>query len=456
MSQAASFTSLIDHQPVLGSRTSVVRSRFDGAELGEVSWAGPLEAVKALQAGARTAEAAAGESLEIRLGRLRSFEVAWTRLEDRLVMAESLASALPLETVRRRDFLGVSAFLRKTIHSVESELAQGGDLRLGSPGLTSVIAPSTGALSFIGFAVVSALAAGAPLVIKLSSKAPVTAPIWGELFRDAGLPEGRFGLLLATGGEVGSILAAHPSVRALAFAGRPETASSVRAASVKEVRRLQLHGGVKNSVLLLKEADFSNPLIMQSLVLGAGRSPWAASRVFVTEDRVDEFLGMAQEFLTSLRPSRSPEDESPWTPLLSDERLETTLRLASQAAGEKGRWLVAPEKVDESFLRPGLMRDLTNCSSLQQEEIPGPLILVTSVKYAHEMAKWTNVPDFGFAASIFGPEEKALKLAEKLQVGKVWLNDWWPVSEPVFGWKKSFFGTADAAWNGPFWSQSRR
>jgi aminomuconate-semialdehyde/2-hydroxymuconate-6-semialdehyde dehydrogenase len=455
MSHAASFSSFIDHKPVSGSRASVVRDRFTGAELGEASWAGPLEAVRALQAGARATEAAASESLEDRLRRLRDFEAAWRRLEDRLVATEALATALPLETVRRREFAGVSRFLEDTLRSVERVLADGTSSRFGGAGLTVALAPSTGGLSFIGFALVSALAAGAPLVIKLSSKTPSMANLWAELLREAGIPEGRVGVLLASGAEVGSILAAHPSVRALLFAGRPETAALVRAAAVKDVRRLQLHGGVKNSVLLLKEADFASPGIFESLVLGAGRSPWAVSRVFVTEDRVDEFLGAAHAFLSGLKPLRSPEGSSPWTPLLTDERVDATLTAATQAAGEKGRWLVTPERVDGTFVRPGLMRDLTNCSSLQQEEIPGPLILVTSVKYAHEMAKWTNVPDFGFAASVFGPHEKAEKMAEKLHVGKTWLNEWWPVSEPVFGWKKSFFGIADPSWSGPFWSQRR-
>lgn len=430
---------------------------FDRTVLGEMAFAGPLEAVRALQLGAKAAEGAANETMELRLEKLRLLESTLVSSADEIVSQEALSSGFSSKAIRDRELAGLADFLKTTIASMEHSLQSGGARHLFPIGLTTLIAPSTGALSFVGFGIVSALASGCPLVVKFSSKTPLAEKIWNKLLLPLGLSEGRINLLVARGADVGAILLSHPSVRAVVFAGRPETAALARAAAVKDVRRMQIHGGVKNSLLLLKDFDLSSRAaeFLPSLVLGAGRSPWGLSRVYVTEDRVDEFLEMAKSYLSSLEPLKNPEGDSPWTPLLATDRIASVLSAAQQAAGEKGKWIVSPEQVGESFVRPGLMRDLTNCSGLQQEEIAGPLILVTSVKYPHEMAKWTNVPDFGFVASVFGPEEKTEKIIEKLHVGRAWVNQWWPKSEPLFGWKKSFFGTPGAAWNGSFWSQQR-
>src|SRR5690606_25450130 len=131
--------------------------------------------------------------------------------------------------------------------------------------------------------------------------------------------------------------------------------------------------------------DLENlPRMLEGVVTGSGRLGWNLSRVFMTETTAETFFARAPELLRGVE----------------------------------------------------LTRDLTNCSPLQLEELDRPLVLASTVKYVHEMAKWTNTGDYGFCASIWGSEEKARSLAEKLHVGRVWINGWMDGDDAFAGWKK--------------------
>jgi acyl-CoA reductase-like NAD-dependent aldehyde dehydrogenase len=60
---------------------------------------------------------------------------------------------------------------------------------------------------------------------------------------------------------------------------------------------------------------------------------------------------------------------------------------------------------------------------LYQEEIAGPLILATSFKYQHDALKHANVSPYGRVGYIFeDDDEKALRVARKLETGSVFIN----------------------------------
>jgi NADP-dependent aldehyde dehydrogenase len=79
------------------------------------------------------------------------------------------------------------------------------------------------AFSVAGGDTASALAAGAPVVVKAHSGHPGTSELVGRAVRAAvaahGLPEGTFSLLFGGGRELGTALVAHPGIAAVGFTG---------------------------------------------------------------------------------------------------------------------------------------------------------------------------------------------------------------------------------------------
>src|SRR5690606_28594622 len=132
--------------------------------------------------------------------------------------------------------------------------------------------------------------------------------------------------------------------------------------------------------------------------------------------------------------------DSCWTPVPVSFDFDRWNSIRSQVGTDKGKFLLGGEKVGERHVRPLITLDLTHCSTLQLEEVGGPLFILNSVKYPHEMVKWANTGGFGFAASLWGPGEKLARVGAKLDHGRVWLNGWWSNEVPFAGVRKSFFG----------------
>jgi acyl-CoA reductase-like NAD-dependent aldehyde dehydrogenase len=78
-----------------------------------------------------------------------------------------------------------------------------------------------------------------------------------------------------------------------------------------------------------------------------------------------------------------------------------------------------------------------------QEEIFGPVLSVISWNDPEELERLANDVAYGLAAGIWSSDTaKAMRLAERLEVGTVWVNTYgmFDVSVPFGGRKQSGFG----------------
>ena len=120
-------------------------------------------------------------------------------------------------------------FLRATVDNAQParQPAPRADLRLAKIplGPVAVFGASNFPLAFsvAGGDTASALAAGAPVIVKAHSAHLGTSELVGRAVQKAaqrlGMPEGVFSLLIGAGREIGEALVAHPGVKAVGFTG---------------------------------------------------------------------------------------------------------------------------------------------------------------------------------------------------------------------------------------------
>ena len=120
-------------------------------------------------------------------------------------------------------------FLRATVDTAQPERqpAPRADLRLAKIplGPVAVFGASNFPLAFsvAGGDTASALAAGAPVVVKAHSAHLGTSELVGRAIQKAaqrlGMPEGVFSLLIGAGRNIGEALVAHPGIKAVGFTG---------------------------------------------------------------------------------------------------------------------------------------------------------------------------------------------------------------------------------------------
>lgn len=220
--------------------------------------------------------------------------------------------------------------------------------------------------------------------------------------------------------ESTEILCQHPSINAVLAFGKRETLEKINALS--GWKKKSLMGPGSNSMMIIdwSREEETKTLIKESVCSGRGAWPWNVKKILITEKDAPKLF----DFLIGLK-LNYPE---PNKELLS--------QIKDQVLRDQGRVILGPE---QGFW--GLVtQNLSHCSILQQEELSIPIVMVSEVKYLHEMLKWNNTGDLDLVTVICGDPEKAQRLAVKCEVGEVWINKWLPEGGVPVGVKMSHHG----------------
>ena len=138
------------------------------------------------------------------------------------------------------------------------------------------------AFSVAGGDTASALAAGAPVIVKAHSAHLGTSELVGravqQAVRDQGLPEGVFSLLMGAGRTLGEALVAHPAIKAVGFTGSRQGGLALVAIANSRPEPIPVYAEMSsiNPVFLLpaalaRRAEAIGQGFADSLTMGAGQ-----------------------------------------------------------------------------------------------------------------------------------------------------------------------------------------
>ncbi len=306
-------------------------------------------------------------------------------------------------------------------------------------GLISILLPSVMAFRVLLERLVPALAAGNVVLVKLSSKGADWSSAFSEMLKAAGFAEGVCQLIHGSADDVGSLMATHPALRAVSFAGRYVTAEAILKMPGLIHKKIQFSTGGNNSAIMIGEDWDQHQLeiLVESCVAGGGNLPWNTNKIFVTESVSKKFI---EDFLSQI--GKRQINLSLTTQL---EKFEQQIQAIKNEGGKS------------LSISPAVFLDLSHCSVFQQDELLGPTVLISTVKYLHESIKWANTGYLGMTNLILGPEDKALRAAQKLECGHVWINSWLkPEDGVISGVKQSAAGDMDFGAFGSFYSDRKK
>jgi betaine-aldehyde dehydrogenase len=95
------------------------------------------------------------------------------------------------------------------------------------------------------------------------------------------------------------------------------------------------------------------------------------------------------------------------------------------------------------YYPPTIFVDVPQGSSIVQEEIFGPVVVINSFSDEDEVIRLANDTPYGLSASIWTKDiERAMRMTAQLQSGTVWINEHGPLPAelPHGGFKQSGFG----------------
>ncbi len=380
---------------------------------------------------------------------------------EKLAEAESRDVGKPLALARKVDIPRAAQnfrfFAGQILHHQEaSTYAEGKALNysLRQPvGVAGLISPWNLPLYLLTWKIAPALACGNTVVCKPSEVTPMTAFLLGEILQQANLPPGVCNIIFGRGEVAGRTLVEHPAVPLISFTGGTDTGAKIALAAAPQFKKLSLELGGKNANIVLKDADLKKAVqtSLRSSFLNQGQICLCGSRIYVQQDVYDAFMDQFVSETEKLVVGDPKDEKSFMGPLVSAAHLEKVQQAISQAQQEGGKILTggqAPEGLPEElksgyFLRPTVIADLSQCSTLHQEEIFGPVVTVQPFKYAHEAVKAANTSSYGLAASLWTQNlTQAHKLASQIQAGTVWVNTWMnrDLRMPFGGMKSSGLG----------------
>jgi acyl-CoA reductase-like NAD-dependent aldehyde dehydrogenase len=317
-------------------------------------------------------------------------------------------------------------------------------------GVVAAITPWNFPLLEVAYKLGPALAAGCTVVVKPSELAPLSTLRLMELVHEAGFPAGTVNVVVG-GPEIGVQLVRHPGVDKVAFTGQTATGKAIVGAAADTLKRVTLELGGKSPNIVFADADLEAATggAFGGLFFNQGQACVAGSRLLV-EDRVaDELVERLVERARSLRLGHGLEPGTQMGPLISSRHRERVLAYVT-AATEDGAQVAtggAPAAVDGFergfFVQPTVISGVGNSMRVAQEEIFGPVLSVIRWHDVDELTELANAVPYGLAAGIWSSDtSKALRLAERLDVGTVWINTYgmFDVAVPFGGRKQSGFG----------------
>ena len=295
-----------------------------------------------------------------------------------------------------------------------------------------------------------ALATGNTIIIKPSEDTSLVALRLGEIFAEAGFPDGVFNVVTGLGETVGAAFANHPDVDKITFTGSTEVGRELVRASAGNLKKVSLELGGKSPNIVFADADLEAALkgVFMGIFFCQGEICSAGSRLFVERGIYDEFVARLADMARSVKLGHGLSAETKMGPLVSKAQQQRVLSYIHIGAGEKAQTLAGGRAgtgalADGFFVEPTVFGGVHNQMRIAQEEIFGPVVCAIPFDDLPDAIAKGNDSPFGLAAGVWTRDiRKAHQAAAALEAGTVWMNCYnaFDNASPWGGFKQSGWG----------------
>jgi glyceraldehyde-3-phosphate dehydrogenase [NAD(P)+] len=288
-------------------------------------------------------------------------------------------------------------------------------------GVVLAISPFNYPLYITATKVIPALLAGNSVVVKCSSKDPLSFLMFSRLLDQAGIPKGTLNVITGRG-ILGEHLAGHEKISMVTFTGSTEVGKKL--AQVAGLKRLHMELGGKGCAIILSDADLD--LAATETTKGSlsysGQRCDAVSRVFVEEKIADNFVEKIICEVTKYKLGDPRDRANNMGPLIDQSAAERVHTLVLDAV-ERGAKLVTGGKHDGNYYQPTVLDYVPSDAKIVWEETFGPVIPIVRVRDVDEAIELANKSKYGLDSCVFTTNiNLARKVAKRLEEGEVTIN----------------------------------
>jgi len=302
-------------------------------------------------------------------------------------------------------------------------------------GVCGLITPWNYPLLQTSWKVAPCLAAGNSFVLKPSKLTPHTAIHLMKLLTEAGLPAGVGNLVLGAGPTAGAPLSEDPRVDLVSFTGGLATGKLLMAAAASTVKKVALELGGKNPNIVFADADLEVALdfALTAVFLHSGQVCSAGARLLVEESVHDAFVDALVERAERIRLGGPFDEKAETGPLTSAAHRDKVEAYVAAGLAEGAVLRCGGRRPDDPALADGyyyLPTVLDGCRSdmrVTQDESFGPVLTVETFTSEDDAVALANDSIYGLAGAVWTQDAgKAQRVAGRLRMGTVWINDYHP------------------------------
>jgi acyl-CoA reductase-like NAD-dependent aldehyde dehydrogenase len=287
-----------------------------------------------------------------------------------------------------------------------------------------LVSPWNGPTAIGSHKIASALAAGAPCIMKPSEWAPHSALVMADIIHRAGLPRGTFQLTCGNR-HTGGLMVEDPRIKSISFTGGTTGGQVIARACAENFRPTQLELGGNNPLIVFADADLDRAATGICYGLSNLNAQWcrALGRVIVHHSVKDRLLQLVETKLANIQLGHSLDEASDMGPLIHQAQYDSVIAEIERLCAAGGELIQSTPVPDLPgyFVPPTLVDGCQPADTV--EEIFGPVACIHTFESDDEALQLVNGTQYGLAAYVYSAdEEKAFAFGRRIRTGGVKIN----------------------------------
>lgn len=295
----------------------------------------------------------------------------------------------------------------------------------------------------------AALAAGNVVIVKPSELAPLSVLKMGDLFKEAGLPDGVLQIINGYGRQTGKFLCESPFLSKIDLTGGILTYKAIAPIAALNMVPITAELGGKAPVCLFPSLEVEQAVkaALFASFIASGQTCVTGSRLLVHKDIYEPFLKLLVARVKQLRLGDPQDVRTQIGAVISKAAVERCEAFVERSRKEGGKVLCGGNSTSLNskgfFFEPTIIETRSG-TDLACNEVFGPVIAAIKCESEDDIIQIANTDtSFALGASVWTNDfNQAHRVANKIEAGIVWvnghhLND---PSSPWGGFKESGVG----------------
>ncbi|MEX2484269.1 MAG: aldehyde dehydrogenase family protein [Brumimicrobium sp.] len=279
-------------------------------------------------------------------------------------------------------------------------------------GVVFGISPFNFPLNLAVHKIAPAIATGCPILLKPSSKTPLTMELLADIINKTNLPKGAFQLIHCSR-EVGDKLVEHEDVDVLSFTGSPSVGWKMKSAAGKKSVVLELGG---NAAAIICE-DANLDLAIDELIIGgfaySGQVCIHTQRIYIHKKLFESFKNQFLKRVEKLNFGDPLFEDTEFSVMIDEDNTKRVEKWVGEAIDNGAKCLIGGKRKDSLFL-PTVLTNVSKGQKVRDEEVFGPVVVIEEFNELSEAIDQVNDSRWGLQASIFTDSIKKRKKAFEL------------------------------------------